>query len=154
MPQATCPVTLVALKKAEPTTMKKKEPALTPSSPGSASGFRVSACMTTPDNARASPTSTANTVRGRRKSRTSSSVVVWPSPVTASMTSRAEMDPEPTNRLSVNAPISTTRPIAMASTLRPALGSPSTTSVVSPSSVEEILSTFSWSPPVTMGSLT
>lgn len=45
-------------------------PALTPSSPGSASGLRVSAWINAPEAPRAVPTSSPAIVRGRRRSRT------------------------------------------------------------------------------------
>lgn len=45
-------------------------PAFTPRSPGSASGLRVTACITAPLTPSATPTSNATTVRGRRSSRT------------------------------------------------------------------------------------
>ena len=45
-------------------------PALTPSSPGSASGLRVSACISAPASPSATPTAIPSSVRGTRRSRT------------------------------------------------------------------------------------
>ena len=52
---------------AVPRTMPSEAPALTPSSPGSASGLRVTACITAPATPRAVPTSTPRMVRCTRR---------------------------------------------------------------------------------------
>ena len=52
---------------AVPRTMPSEAPALTPSSPGSARGLRVTACITAPATARAVPTSTPRMVRCTRR---------------------------------------------------------------------------------------
>ena len=57
-------------KTAMPATTAKAAPALTPSRPGSASGLRVTPCMTAPARPRAAPTTRPSSVRGTRSSRT------------------------------------------------------------------------------------
>ena len=52
---------------AVPRMMPSEAPALTPSSPGSARGLRVTACITAPATARAVPTSTPMMVRCTRR---------------------------------------------------------------------------------------
>jgi hypothetical protein len=51
---------------AKPTTTASEAPMLIPSTPGSASGLRVTPCMTAPERPSAAPTTTARTVRGIR----------------------------------------------------------------------------------------
>ncbi len=53
-------------KNAMPMTTASDAPMLTPRMPGSASGLRVTPCITAPDSPSAAPTSTASTVRGIR----------------------------------------------------------------------------------------
>ncbi len=55
---------------ATPTITASAAPALIPSRPGSASGLRVSACISAPATPSAAPASSATRVRGRRSSRT------------------------------------------------------------------------------------
>lgn len=69
----TYPVSEVTPKKLMAETTAADAPALTPSSPGSASGLRVSACITAPARPSALPTISPRTVRGIRTFRTRTS---------------------------------------------------------------------------------
>ena len=62
-----------------PTTTEAAAPEFTPSRPGSASGLRLRACMSTPDTARAAPTSSAAAVRGARLAQMSLDSMVFAS---------------------------------------------------------------------------
>lgn len=66
----------VAPKKLMAETTAAAAPALTPRMPGSASGLRVSACITAPDRPSPSPTISPSRVRGMRRSRTTTSLGV------------------------------------------------------------------------------
>lgn len=87
----------------------KAAPEFTPSSPGSASGLRVSACMATPARARLAPTTTVSAVRGMRVCQT----------MTASGTSRLSR-PVAVSPLHTSPSVSGLAPMAMPTTASPA----------------------------------
>lgn len=88
----------------------------TPSSPGSARGFRVIACMSAPDQASAAPTSIPARVRGRRTSPTSVRTSSDPLPLTSAMISVRPRGLEPISMLANVSRI--TRMAAMSATTR------------------------------------
>ena len=71
----------------------------TPSSPGSARGFRVIACMSAPAQASAAPTSSPARVRGRRTSPTRVLTSSDPRPLTSAMISAGPIGREPISTL-------------------------------------------------------
>jgi hypothetical protein len=75
-------------------------PAFTPSSPGSASGLRVSACMSAPASPSELPTSTPSTVRGTRRSVTMTESCVSEGCSRLSSTTGSAIDFVPIARLS------------------------------------------------------
>ena len=77
---------------AMPVTTASEAPMLTPRTPGSASGLRVTPCMTAPARPSAAPTSTASSVRGIRLV-----TAAWPMVVRAPP-SAATMSDQPTSR--------------------------------------------------------
>ena len=75
-----------------PATTASEAPMLIPRTPGSASGLRVTPCMTAPESPSAAPTSTARTVRGIR-------LVTAASPMVSDEPPRAAtMSDQPTSR--------------------------------------------------------
>ena len=82
-----------------------------PSSPGSARGLRVRACMTAPATARLAPHMIPRRVRGSRCWVTMVSAWPWPCPVSAAQTSRAGRAWEPK---AIDAAIAATRRTAAA----------------------------------------
>src|SRR5699024_2555004 len=82
-------------------------PAVKPSKPGSASGFRVIPCMIAPDTANAAPTNAAAISRGKRMSRTMETAPPTVSVVSASHTSRTVVSAAPNTIAQINTPINT-----------------------------------------------
>ncbi len=86
-------------------------PALMPSSPGSAKGLRVTACITAPATPKARPARIATIVRGIRNSRIIRCWSFWISgDHKASNVSPSGIDREPSARLARTAMPSTSRP--------------------------------------------
>ncbi|CNT56645.1 Uncharacterised protein [Salmonella enterica subsp. enterica serovar Bovismorbificans] len=91
---------------AAPSTMAKLAPLLTPRIPGSASGLRVSVCMSAPARPNAPPASNPASVRGKRASRTMVQSALWHTPVNASSTTAAGSGFAPMTRLKTAARLS------------------------------------------------
>ena len=84
---------------AAPSTMAKLAPEFTPNRPGSASGLRVSVCISAPASPSDSPATMPARVRGRRASSTIVQSASWQVPVSASNTREKGRDLAPTSRL-------------------------------------------------------
>ena len=104
-------------------TMASAAPALIPRIPGSASGLRVSPCMSAPASPSAAPTSRPMSVRGTRRSVTIASFAVSPPCSSASMTSCRGIEREPSTRLATQTTASTTTASTSPPTRAPVTGS-------------------------------
>ena len=93
-------------------TTAAEAPAFTPSRPGSASGLRVSACISAPATPIAAPTAIPSSVRGTRRLRMIASSCEEPECSSASTTSASGIERAPTARLSSAANASRPRAIA------------------------------------------
>ena len=84
-------------------TPARPAPEETPTMPGSASGFFITACRIAPDTARLAPTSAPTIFRGNRIFQMTISSVVWTFPMSVCMITSKEISADPKRRLAIMA---------------------------------------------------